>query len=133
MSLLSAAVQVNDLVANSKVVMFGISDEPQTRRIKFLFDSEDVMYTSVDVDLVDNGPDVMTAIKHMTGHSVAPVIYIDGSYVGGHDHILAMNLDGYLGELLEHVGALPDNKVEEMKATWTRPATGMAGDDFGII
>lgn len=133
MSLISSAVQVNDLVANNSVVMFGVSDETQTTRIKNLFDSENVRYTSVDVDLLPNGVDVMSAINHMTGHTIVPVIYIDGGYIGGHDHILAMNMDGYLGEILEHVGALPEPEMVKIKEDWGRPRTEMAMDDAGLF
>jgi len=131
MSLVGAMGQVNDIIKNNKVVLFGVSDEPQTRRIKFLFDDADVEYTSVDVDLISNGANVMKAINTLCGQSTVPVFFIAGRYVGDHEAILRMNMDGYLGEVLEEVGALPIFGLDELKKEWSGVRQSVTPDEEG--
>ena len=128
MALVQACMKVNDLVYSRKVVLFGVSDDPHTNRIHDLFTQANVQFTSVNLDQLTSdeypnlGPDMMEAITHMTGRSQVPCIYIDGKFVGGHDHIIAMNLDGYLGKLLQDIGAIPYDRMRELKKQWRQPA-----------
>lgn len=123
MALVQACTTVNDIVYSKLVVVFGVSDDAQTLRIEDLLTTGHVQFTSVYLDQVPNGPEMMEAITHMTGRDQVPCIYIDGKFVGGQDHIMAMNLDGYLGRLLKEVGAIPYDRMRELKKEWRRPAS----------
>ena len=102
-------------------MIFGVSDDAHTLRVKELFDEGHVQYTTVYLDLVEDGPEMMEGIKHMTGRTQVPCIYIDGKFVGGQDHIFAMNLDGHLGQWLEDLGAIPYDRMRELKSSWKQP------------
>ena len=99
MSIVKACTAVNELVYSRKIVIFGLSDDPHTLRVMDLLDDGNVQYPTIQLDILENGADMMEAITHMTGRTQVPCIYIDGKFIGGHDHILAMNLDGHLGQV----------------------------------
>lgn len=122
MSLVKACTTVNELVYSRKIVIFGISDDPHTLRVMNLFDEGHVQYTTIQLDVLENGADMMDAITHMTGRTQVPCIYIDGKFIGGHDHILAMNLDGHLGQLLDDIDAIPVDRLRDLKKSWRHPS-----------
>jgi glutaredoxin len=122
MGLVPACIRVNDIVYEKKVVVFGVSDDPHTLRVQDLFNEGLVQFTTVFLDLLDDGPDMMEAITHMTGRSQVPCIYMDGKFVGGHDHIFAMNIEGTLGRILEDIGAIPYDRMRDLKHIWRQPA-----------
>ena len=122
MGLVPACIRVNDIVYEKKVVLFGVSDDPHTLRVQDLLNEGLVQFTTVFLDLLDDGPDMMEAITHMTGRSQVPCIYMDGKFVGGHDHIFAMNIEGTLGRILEDIGAIPYDRMRDLKQIWRQPA-----------
>ena len=46
---------------------------------------------------------MLEGLKQMTGRDQTPFVYIGHKYIGGHDHILAMNVSGYLGEVVKTI------------------------------
>jgi len=133
MGLVPACIRVNDIVYEKKVVIFGVSDDPHTLRVQDLFQEGLVQFTTVFLDLLDDGPDMMEAITHMTGRSQVPCIYMDGKFIGGHDHVFAMNIEGTLGKILEDIGALPYDRMRDLKHTWRQPAkVNLGGTKSGI-
>jgi len=122
MGLVPACIRVNDIVYDKKVVVFGVSDDPHTLRVQDLLNEGLVQFTTVFLDLLDDGPYMMEAITHMTGRSQVPCIYMDGKFVGGHDHIFAMNIEGTLGKILEDIGAIPYDRMRDLKHIWRQPA-----------
>jgi len=99
-----------------------VSDDAQTLRVVDLLEEGHVQFTVVYLDLLEDGPEMMESITLMTGRSQVPCIYIDGKFVGGHDHIVAMNVEGYLGKMLEEIGAIPYDRMRELKKIWRAPA-----------
>jgi len=96
--------------------------------VVYLFEEGHVQFTTVYLDLLDDGPDMMEAITQMTGRSQVPCIYMDGKFIGGHDHIFAMNLDGQLGRILEKIGAIPYDRMRDLKNIWRQPhVTNLSG------
>jgi len=121
-SLLQGCIDVNNIVEQNKVVVFGVSDCPQTRRTTSMLSDSKVKFVCIMLDQVENGPHMMQSITVTTGRRTAPVIYVNKSFLGGIDHLIAMNANGYLYELLKDVGAFSPTEMDEYKADWSNPS-----------
>merc|ERR1719488_166640 len=59
--------QIKDTVANSKVVVYSKTTCPFCAKTKALFDSMEVDYTAVELNEMENGPEVQAALLSLTG------------------------------------------------------------------
>ena len=60
----------------AQVVIFSKTTCPFCRKTKDLFDGLDVKYTSVELDEMDNGPDVQDALLDSSGQRTVPNVVI---------------------------------------------------------
>lgn len=62
---------------------------------------------------------MMDALIAMTGRTQVPLIFGVGKFMGTSDSIVAMNAAGRLGAYLEDIGAIPEDRLRELKEQWT--------------
>lgn len=55
------------------------------------------------MDAVPHGKLMNESLRQMTGRDATPYVYIGHKYIGGHEHILTMNVSGYLGEVVKTI------------------------------
>jgi len=91
---------VKSSVASDKVVIFSKTTCPFCRKTKDLFDGLDVKYTSVELDEMDNGPDVQDALLDSSGQRTVPNVFIGGVHLGGNDDTQNAAASGKLQEML---------------------------------
>ena len=77
--------QIKKTIGSTKVVVYSKSYCPYCAKTKALFDSMDVRYTAIELDLMDDGPKVQEALLSITGQKTVPNVFIGGKHVGGND------------------------------------------------
>ncbi|KAI1294836.1 Thioredoxin reductase 1, cytoplasmic [Halotydeus destructor] len=91
---------VDQGIGNNKVMIFSKTTCPFCKKVKDLFDSLNVSYHIVEIDELDNGPEVQSVLAEKTGRKTVPQVFIKGNFVGGCDDTIAAKDDGKLAELL---------------------------------
>lgn len=81
-----------------KVEIYTMNFCPYCKRAKALFDSLNIDYTEIDVSNDDKKMQELTA---QTGSMTVPQIFIDGTFYGGCDDIMALHKTGELKEFLK--------------------------------
>lgn len=71
--------------------------------MKYLLDDSGLTWTEIDLDARPNGNEMAEALKQITGCWNTPYVYLGHKYIGGHDHIVTMNLSGYLGNVIQAI------------------------------
>jgi glutaredoxin 3 len=77
--------QIKKTIGSTKVVVYSKSYCPYCAKTKALFDSMDVKYTAIELDLMDDGPKVQEALLSITGQKTVPNVFVGGKHVGGND------------------------------------------------
>eukprot|EP00586_Coscinodiscus_wailesii_P003432 CAMPEP_0172485848 /NCGR_PEP_ID=MMETSP1066-20121228/14091_1 /TAXON_ID=671091 /ORGANISM="Coscinodiscus wailesii, Strain CCMP2513" /LENGTH=71 /DNA_ID=CAMNT_0013251377 /DNA_START=272 /DNA_END=487 /DNA_ORIENTATION=- len=67
---------------------------------KALFDGKKIEYKAIEMDLVDNGSEIQTALMELSGQRTVPNVYIKGEHLGGNDDTQAAAASGKLDEML---------------------------------
>jgi len=85
-----ALAKVNELIEKNPVFMFSKSYCPFCDQIKSLFDSLDIKYTALELDLMDQdsdikGAEIQQALIEKTGQKTVPNVFINGNHIGGCD------------------------------------------------
>ncbi|EDO38228.1 predicted protein [Nematostella vectensis] len=78
---------IEDSINNNAVMIFSKSFCPFCKKVKAIFESINVQYTAMELDLVDNGPAIQEALLEKSGQKTVPNVYIRGNHVGGSDII----------------------------------------------
>lgn len=92
---------VEEYIKQSKVIIFSKSFCPFCKQVKELFDSLNVAYVALELDLIDNGKEVQEALKAKSGQNTVPNTYINGVHLGGASDTKAKHADGSLLPMLE--------------------------------
>merc|ERR1711892_541485 len=77
--------QVENHIANNKVMMFSKTTCPFCTKIKQLFDSLKIEYQVLELDQISDGPAVQAALAEKSGQRTVPNTYINGKHIGGCD------------------------------------------------
>jgi len=91
---------INSLIEENAVMIFSKSYCPFCKRVKAIFDRLDVPYKAHELDLVEDGDEIQSALYEMNGMSTVPNVYINGEHVGGATDIQGEYEDGILQERL---------------------------------
>jgi len=75
--------------AGSGVALFGKSTCPFCKKAKAALLAEGVYPVIVEVDEVENGKAIQTALEASTGKATVPVVFLDGKFIGGSEEVLA--------------------------------------------
>ncbi|KAK9372307.1 thioredoxin-like protein [Lipomyces chichibuensis] len=93
--------QVKELVSANPVVVFSKSWCPYCRQAKQTLDNEDVEHTDLELDQIDVGDAIQSAIYELTSQRTVPAIFIGGNFVGGNSDLQALKRNGQLKALLQ--------------------------------
>ena len=72
-------------IAKNKVVVFSKSFCPFCTATKKLLNEMKVDYTLHELNEMDNGSDIQSALQDMTGQRTVPNVFVNGKHLGGND------------------------------------------------
>merc|ERR1712128_234558 len=93
--------QVENHIANNKVMMFSKTTCPFFTKIKQLFDSLKIEYQVLELDQISDGPAVQAALAEKSGQRTVPNTYINGKHIGGCDDTLKLQAENKLLALVQ--------------------------------
>ncbi|KAK9336937.1 thioredoxin-like protein [Lipomyces starkeyi] len=93
--------QVKELVSANPVMVFSKSWCPYCRQAKQTLDNENVEHTDLELDQIDVGDAIQSAIYELTSQRTVPAIFIGGNFVGGNSDLQALKRNGQLKALLQ--------------------------------
>jgi glutaredoxin 3 len=89
-----------------EIVVYSTAWCPYCARAKSLLEEKGAAFTEIDVDAV---PGARAEMRHKSGRSTVPQIFIGPAHVGGCDDLLALEADGKLDPMLK-MGVENDGK-----------------------
>lgn len=89
------AVVMGYIQANN-VMVFSKSTCPFCKKVKTLFDSLQIKYHAIELDQMDNGAEIQSKLKDITGQKTVPNVFIKQKHIGGCDDTLKLHQDGKL-------------------------------------
>ncbi|KAJ3274716.1 Ganglioside induced differentiation associated protein [Terramyces sp. JEL0728] len=103
--------KVDALVSEHRVVVFGKSTCPYTKKAKELLEQKQIAFETADLDLLEDGSEIQEYLELKTGQKSVPNIFIHGTSVGGSSDLIALNEKGGLDGLKEPELVLYDHLV----------------------
>ncbi|KAH0542911.1 hypothetical protein FGG08_002771 [Glutinoglossum americanum] len=100
----STKAQVESIIDENPVALFSKSYCPYCRSSKRLLTELGASFYVVELDQVDDGSDIQSALATMTGQSTVPNIFIGKKHIGGNSDL--QRRKGELPELLRAAGAV---------------------------
>ena len=73
---------------------------PFCDQTKALLDSKGIKYEAVEMDIIENGKEMHSALKKLSGQKTVPCTYVNGKKVGGNDDLREAVTNGKLGKML---------------------------------
>ena len=98
------STQIDTDIANCPVLVFSKSYCPFASQAKALLKQGNVDAKIYELDQMDNGNEIQTALKTKSGQSTVPNIYIGGKHIGGCSEIKALHSKGGLKPALDAAG-----------------------------
>ncbi|KAK9380063.1 thioredoxin-like protein [Kockiozyma suomiensis] len=98
--------QVKELVAGNPVIVFSKSWCPYCRQAKTTLDGENVEHKDLELDQIDTGDAIQSAIAELTAQRTVPAIFIGGKFIGGNSDLQALKRNGRLKVLLKEALAV---------------------------
>jgi glutaredoxin 3 len=83
------------------VLVFSKSTDPDCDSARKLLHELEQYATVVELDLLEEGPQIMEVLKEITERDEVPTVYIKGQLIGGNAELQALQTEGKLEELLE--------------------------------
>ena len=98
------ANNVQDMINNNKVMIFSKSYCPFAAKAKKIFSDAGVAGCIVELDVVQGGDAMQSALKDLSGQRTVPNIYINGKHLGGCDDTISAAQNGKLKTMLNECG-----------------------------
>ncbi|XP_065526487.1 glutaredoxin 2 [Lathamus discolor] len=92
--------QIQEIISDNCVVIFSKTTCSYCRMAKKLFESINVNYTAVELDMNTNGSQVQDILEQMTGGRTVPRVFVNGSFVGGATDTQRLHEEGKLLPLI---------------------------------
>jgi glutaredoxin 3 len=87
-------------IASNDVVVFSKTFCPYCTSTKKLFSDMNVNAKIIELDKLDNGADIQSALLDITGQRTVPNVFIKGKHLGGNDVTQAAAKNGKLMEMM---------------------------------
>ncbi|XP_067134053.1 thioredoxin reductase 1, cytoplasmic-like [Centruroides vittatus] len=94
-------ININNLIQSNKVMIFSKSYCPFCVKVKNLFTSFPVEYNALELDKIDDGPELQKVLSGMTGKSTVPQVFVNKVFIGGCDDTFQAHSEGRLKQLLQ--------------------------------
>lgn len=91
---------IESQIGGNKVTVFSKTYCPYCSSTKALFDSMNVDYTAIELDIRDDGAAIQQALLEKTGQRTVPNTFVGKEWVGGNDKVQAAAKDGKLQKML---------------------------------
>lgn len=85
-------------------MIFSKSYCPYCVKVKSLFQGLGVPYGVLELDEINNGAEIQSALKDLTGGTTVPRVFIKGEHIGGNDDTQALHRSGGLVPKLKAAG-----------------------------
>ncbi|KAI0870611.1 thioredoxin-like protein [Hypoxylon argillaceum] len=99
----AAKTKAQTIIDENAVALFSKSYCPHCNASKKLLDSMGAKYFAIELDQVDDGAAIQSALVEISGQRTVPNIYIGQKHIGGNSDLQAKS--GELKSLLKEVGA----------------------------
>jgi len=96
--------KVQSIIDENPVTVFSKSYCPYCRSAKQLLSEKGAKFYAIELDQVDDGSAMQSALGEMTGQTTVPNIFIAQKHIGGNSDLQAKK--GELPSLLKEAGAL---------------------------
>lgn len=91
---------IENCVKSNKVVIFSKTTCSFCAKVKKLFSTLNADYFALELDTLENGPQMQQAMAAKVGRSTVPQVFIGGQHIGGCDDTMAAYSNGTLEDLL---------------------------------
>ncbi|KAK1901206.1 Thioredoxin reductase 3 [Dissostichus eleginoides] len=92
--------QIQLLIDSNQVMVFSKSYCPYCVKVKDLFKELKLEFSTMELDLQEDGTNYQDMLLEMTGQKSVPNVFINKTHVGGCDKTLQAHKDGSLQQLL---------------------------------
>ncbi|KAF1834403.1 glutaredoxin, partial [Decorospora gaudefroyi] len=96
--------KVQSIIDENAVAVFSKSYCPYCRQTKQLLSDSGAKFYAIELDQVDDGSAIQSALGEMTGQTTVPNIFIAQKHLGGNSDLQAKK--GQLNGLLKDAGAI---------------------------
>ncbi|XP_062494828.1 glutaredoxin 2 isoform X1 [Pezoporus occidentalis] len=96
----AAVNQIQEIISDNCVVIFSKTTCSYCIMAKKLFESINVNYTAVELDMNTNGSQIQDILEQMTGGRTVPRVFVNGSFVGGATDTQRLHEEGKLLPLI---------------------------------
>ncbi|XP_030310817.1 glutaredoxin 2 isoform X1 [Calypte anna] len=79
----AAVNQIQDIISDNCVVIFSKTTCGYCKMAKTLFESMNVNYTAIELDMNTNGSQFQDILEQMTGGRTVPRVFVNGTFIGG--------------------------------------------------
>jgi len=100
----AAKTKAEGIIDDNAVAVFSKSYCPYCKATKILLSQMGAKYYAIELDQVDDGSAIQSALEDITGQSSVPNIFIKQQHIGGNSDLQAKK--GDLPTLLKDAGAL---------------------------
>ncbi|EFQ97960.1 glutaredoxin [Nannizzia gypsea CBS 118893] len=100
----AAKVKAEKIIAENGVVVFSKSYCPYCNETKALLNSRGAKFFVMELDKVDDGSAIQSALQEITNQRTVPNIFINHQHIGGNSDLVARS--GQLTALLKDAGAI---------------------------
>eukprot|EP00578_Thalassiosira_sp_NH16_P021349 CAMPEP_0181099680 /NCGR_PEP_ID=MMETSP1071-20121207/12788_1 /TAXON_ID=35127 /ORGANISM="Thalassiosira sp., Strain NH16" /LENGTH=137 /DNA_ID=CAMNT_0023182357 /DNA_START=74 /DNA_END=487 /DNA_ORIENTATION=+ len=97
----SPAEFAKEEIASSDVVVFSKSYCPFCTSTKQLFSNMNIDAKVIELDEIDNGAEIQSALLDMSGQRTVPNVFVKGKHLGGNDDTQAAARSGKLEEMMK--------------------------------
>merc|ERR1711991_3205 len=74
---------IQEQVKESEVIVFSKSYCPYCKKVKELFDKENIPYTLVELDKNSHGEEIQGLLRGKIGQKTVPAVFVQGMKIGG--------------------------------------------------
>lgn len=92
---------IEEAISNNCVVIFSKTSCPYCRMAKEAFDDINVNYKTIELDQIENGSHLQSALHEMTGARTVPRVFVNGTCIGGGTETRKLNQEGKLIQLVQ--------------------------------
>ncbi|KAL1497708.1 hypothetical protein ABEB36_008620 [Hypothenemus hampei] len=92
--------EVKNIIGSGKVVIFSKTYCPYCKLAKEVFDKIKEKYTTVELDLRDDGEEIQGILGEITGARTVPRVFVNGKFVGGGSDVKSLYEKGELQTLV---------------------------------
>ncbi|QSL65931.1 hypothetical protein MERGE_003068 [Pneumocystis wakefieldiae] len=93
--------QVESLIAQNCVMVFSKTYCSYCSNTKRILGEENIDFQVLELDNIENGPEIQEFLYEMTSQKTVPNIFIKGKHVGGNSDLEALRARGELKSLLK--------------------------------